>query len=677
MWFDFALSFIATFVFLYLPGTLLLRSVSFRWFESLIFAPAISLLAFFVLAAIYSKAGISCGWDTLFLPVCFFALICCVLTGSMKKRTNIFKDEPPYQDWAILILGVCISLLIVVLVFVKNLDGPASFVQEYDNTTHMSVLRLFLETNDYSLFNFAKYEVGSISPTGIVSVGLYPSLWHCFVAMVLDCTACSIPIAINAVNAFLSGVVFPSAIMLLVKVIFSNRKMYYTSAIAAVACGGFPWLFLIFGPLYANIAAFSLLPLVLSAFVLIFSKDNFLRTRIRWGLLFLSVCFAVAFAQPNALFSAVLFLSPFCVSLIWNRLKRSQGIPTVQIKHIVIVSAFVFCIVLFWVALYKAPFMQGVVQFTWPALFSKSQAVVNAISLSFTEMNAAQWVLAIIVLFGAVYPLLKKKYYWVVVAYVIVLVIYIINASTDGELKHLLSGFWYTDTYRIGAMAAIFSVPVACMGFVAIYDFLKALIEKFLLQDGNKLNSVALSILLAGVFMCVNYWPNYVNPGNQEVRTGFGAIGEKVASLNSEAEPHMLDPDEADFAKKVEEIVPENALIINSPNDGSVFLYALNDLNIFYRDLEGDRGSREIKESAIIRNALDNYAYSQEVKEAVSSLGAKYVLILDQGDSTQLRAYLPNYHPEEWEGIESITDETPGFETVLAQDDMRLYKITS
>ena len=677
MWSQFALVFFVAFVFLYLPGTLLLRSASFRWFESLIFAPVISFLAFFILAAVYSITGVPCGWVTLFLPVCFFAFICCVLASFIKKGKLSFTEEAPTQDWAVLILGILISSLIVVLVFVKNLDGPASFVQEYDNTTHMSVLRLFVETNDYSLFNFAKYEVGSTSPTGIVSVGLYPSLWHCFVAMVLDCVSCSIPIAINAVNSLLSAVVFPSAIMLLVKVIFLDKKMYYASAIAAVACGGFPWLFLIFGPLYANIAAFSLLPLVLVAFVLIFSKLFSFEMRIRWSLLFLLACIATAFAQPNALFSAVLFLSPFCASLIWNRSKRSQVACNLEIRAIAFVLIFVCCVAFLWIALYKAPFMQGVVQFTWPALFSKSQAVVNAVSLSFTEMNAAQWVLAIIVLLGVIYPLLKKKYYWVVVAYLIVLVIYVVNASTDGELKHLLSGFWYTDTYRIGAMAAIFSIPVACMGFVVCYDFIKVLVEKCLLKDGNKLNSVALSFFLAGAFICVNYWPSYTNPGNQEVRTGFGAIGEKIASLNSEAVPHMLDPDEADFAKKVEEVVPEGALIINSPNDGSVFLYALDGLNIFYRDLEGDRGSRETKESEIVRNNLSDYASSQEVQEAVSSLGAQYVLILDQGDPTQFRAYLSNYHPEEWEGIESITDKTLGFEIVLAQDDMRLYKIVS
>lgn len=32
---------------------------------------------------------------------------------------------------------------------------------------------------------------------------------------------------------------------------------------------------------------------------------------------------------------------------------------------------------------------------------------------------------------------------------------------------------------------------------------------------------------------------------------------------------------------------------------------------------------------------------------------------------------------EQWRGIDSIRDDTPGFEAVLAEGDMRLYKITA
>lgn len=674
MWSEFVLVFCAAFVFLYLPGTLLLRSVSFRWFESVVFAPAVSLLAYFVLAALLSLVNVSCGWDSLVLPVVFVSICACLLSYFAKREKNS-SIEASCGDWTILALGVFISMLAVILVFVKNLDGPSSFVQEYDNTTHMTVLRVFLETEDYSLFNFTKYISGSLTPTGLASASLYPSLWHCFVAIVIDFAGCNIPLAINAVNSFLSAIVFSSSMIMLVKAIFSDKKIFLASAIVAVSCGGFPWLFLIFGPLYPNLAAFCLLPLALASFVMAFSKKPLFPCAVRWIILFIVVSASIGFAQPNALFSAVLFLVPFCVSLIWRSQKTKIKTEERATRPLLLVLFFLAFVILIWMLLYKAPFMQGVVQFVWPALFSKSQAMINAVSLSFTEMNAAQWLLGGIVLCGILYSIVNKKYFWIIAAYLGVLLIYVVNASTDGELKQILTGFWYTDTYRIGAMAAIFSIPVACMGFVFVYAFIKNLCERCLFENTQRVNSFALAGVLSCLFLVANYWPNYTDPGNQEIRTGFGAIGEKVASLNCETVPHMLDPNEADFAKEVSQVVPDNAVVINSPNDGSVFLYALDGINVYYRDLSGDRGSSETEESRQIRNYLDEYANSSDVRDSVGALNAQYVLLLDQGEEDSLRAYLSNYISEEWRGIESITDETPGFEVVLAKDDMRLYRI--
>lgn len=52
---------------------------------------------------------------------------------------------------------------------------------------------------------------------------------------------------------------------------------------------------------------------------------------------------------------------------------------------------------------------------------------------------------------------------------------------------------------------------------------------------------------------------------------------------------------------------------------------------------------------------------------------------LDSGadHASGLRTKGYRYKPEDWAGIESVTDETPGFEVVLADGDMRLYKIVT
>lgn len=73
---------------------------------------------------------------------------------------------------------------------------------------------------------------------------------------------------------------------------------------------------------------------------------------------------------------------------------------------------------------------------------------------------------------------------------------------------------------------------------------------------------------------------------------------------------------------------------------------------------------------AIFKSSLDEAGYNEEVKLAVKSSGAKYLLYLDE------TIHIGSFDESEWEGILSVTDETPGFETVLADGNMRLYRIT-
>ena len=81
----------------------------------------------------------------------------------------------------------------------------------------------------------------------------------------------------------------------------------------------------------------------------------------------------------------------------------------------------------------------------------------------------------------------------------------------------------------------------------------------------------------------------------------------------------------------------------------------------------------------MIREGLDTIAESEEVRRAVKDVSAEYVLLLDQGvpyDEGKWLLQTTEDSLKRWDGINRITDETPGFETVLSDGDMRLYKIT-
>ncbi|MEG0759780.1 MAG: DUF6541 family protein, partial [Raoultibacter sp.] len=73
---------------------------------------------------------------------------------------------------------------------------------------------------------------------------------------------------------------------------------------------------------------------------------------------------------------------------------------------------------------------------------------------------------------------------------------------------------------------------------------------------------------------------------------------------------------------------------------------------------------------------LDRIASDKQVRDAVESIGAEYVLVLDQGEQEGERPRLFTYeNGKKWRGIERIRDDTPGFELMLSRGDMRLYHI--
>lgn len=142
---------------------------------------------------------------------------------------------------------------------------------------------------------------------------------------------------------------------------------------------------------------------------------------------------------------------------------------TKYFRKILFSFLFVGLVVLFWTLLFNSKFFSGVVWFEWGSFASKSQAVANAIMLSLTVASAPQFLLSFIVICGFLYALCKKGYRWISFSYLIVLLMYVVNASSDGFWSHFLTGFWYTDSFRVAAMVALAGIPLAANGIVCCF----------------------------------------------------------------------------------------------------------------------------------------------------------------------------------------------------------------
>ena len=185
--------------------------------------------------------------------------------------------------------------------------------------------------------------------------------------------------------------------------------------------------------------------------------------------------------------------------------------------------------------------------------------------------------------------------------------------------------------------------------------------------------SIAAGVLLIGLI----YYPNFTI-SLQPVQTAFGMLEEKYTVANSTTVENVLTSGERAFLQEVEEIVPDDAVILNQPYDGSAFAYGLYDMNVYYRYFGQNTGT-DSETSRLLRLRVDEWESDPSVAQAIRDADVQYVLLLDEGDDSQeSRRFLPTPVNKEGDfaGLENISEkDAPGFVEVLRDGDMVLYEI--
>lgn len=696
MWTQFALVVAVLCVMLFAPGALLATSLRLRPLRALAVAPVLSVFEYVILTQAYAVAGVPASGLSLFVTTLLLAAVVTAATSALRGRahrlaggTSGEKGERGSSrgsdlDLATLALYLCVGAVVTAAIFLKDLDGPESYLQMYDNIFHLGVVRNFVESGSFSFVDCTLYSGVNLSfePPSDLGTPFYPAAWHSLAAMAATATGSSVPLACNAVNTVLIGIVFPLSSYVLIDLLFrGDRRVCACGALCVLAFGVFPWGFIVFGPLYPNLMSYALLPAALSFFLAAFGNGLRPSDRVRHASLFVAGMVSVAASQPNAVFTAAVFLAPF---VVWQ-VSRIADAPALRGRRrrawrAGLALLAVVLIALIWRFCYGLSALQSVVTYEWPATSTLAQAVVNVLTLGLAERTAAQPLLAAAVLVGLVRVLRFRRLRWLAGSYLFAAVIYCVGTSTEGALKHLLAGFWYTDGYRLAATIGLFAIPLAAAGVGAAWSWVASRVFRPVESDGGapceRRNRRALFGALAALWLVVMFYPNYDISGRMSVETAFGRVREHFEWGNSQESVNLFDAEERQFVLDALEEVPEGALILNEPNDGSLLAYPTMDANLYYRYFSID--GEESEESRLIRMDLDSYATDPDVRDAVASTGADYVLILGVGgEPSETRRYGDFYHPEDWDGFNDVNDETPGFEVVLARDDMRLYELTA
>lgn len=651
---------------LYLVGFLLLKAAKLPTLFSLAAAPIISTFCFEALAIIYDKIDLfASGWS-LFLPVFVFAVLVYVvslLVRKGKKNSKAPSQEgllPQFEsfDVKMIVLYIGLGLGIGLFIFVKALDGTECFNETYDNLTHLGLIRSFVESGHYSTLAASLYrDLGAVG-------SYYPAAWHMIAAMVASITDTSNLLVTNAMNYVCCALVYPLSCLCLLRAIFADRKnVIIAGAFACIAFVGFPWFFTVYGVLESNLFGFIMVPVMLLAVMQLCSSGMRRSTR----MVYLVICIISAafclFAQPNTFFAVMLFAIPYLAWRIWDATGPRSKRPRSSWVRVGLVTLYFVAMFIVWYACYKAPFMYDVTHFIWAPVASKSQALVNALLFS-NSWSPAAFVVTILVFIGLFTMLKERRYGWLALALGMTAVIYWAGVCLEGRWDQFLTGFWYSDWRRTGALQAMIAVPVAAIGIARLYELLPSYFK----------SNAFLKLCLSLVLLFAIFFPSFTVRGMGFVKTPFGYFADMMDeyySMDQTDDEIIFSKSEQRFAKQAKEIVGDD-IVYNIPYDGSFLAYQVDGLRTVYR--LPYTGAGHNADEKTLQSKLAQYTTDAEAAEALENVGAQYVMMLDYGHIPYHRTW-PDYYPENWVGITDIDEDTPGFELVLSEGDMRLYRI--
>lgn len=662
-WLRLLLATLAMVVVLVVPGYVVARTQFISRTTIIGVSPCLSVALYVMLGIFLGAFGFR--MNALALPVLalVIALVFALFLRLIGKRVflDVISHERIFMDdeAKTLVAYIVVGLVLAFFYFLMSLDGAGSFANASDSCAHLNFVRAFVESGTYSTLRVT-------SDASLITEGsFYPAAWHVLVAIATSFTNGSITMAANSVNFLILSFVYPSACALLMGVIFPDGSVEkLAGSLASVCFVGFPWIFLVWGQLVSNLLGFALVPVFVFLFrELLFSEDA--RSTGSALVPFLLATVALVFSQPNSVFTAGIFCLPFIVKRARLFLDFREG----GTSNGSLASAVVLLLVaLVWVALYKAPFMKGVVSVNWHPSNSIFQALINAFSLAYGSLQTAQPLLALFVVLGYFRMLADKDRRSLCAVYLFCLLIHIENSTVGFPHARVLAGFWYNDPYRTGAMLALSSIPLASAGM----SFCASRASRILVGPCDRCALIHLRVALTAVLAIALLIPTYELPGYGTRRTGFGALSESMSTLYRHDNSEGIDNEEWAFLDKVQAIAGDEP-VFNIPEDGSGVLYGVSGMNVLFRRFPAEACDQELV--ALGKN-LSEIATDSVVRRKVRSLGVRYVMMLDCNASEGEGSIVPYANQlDTWRGVYSINDSTPGFTLILSEGDMRLYKI--
>lgn len=640
---------LAVIVLLMAPGLVLALAAGQRAMSVLTLAPSLSVAIISVAGIVAPAIGLRWG----VIPVAIVAALSSGTTLGIRYYVCRKLNQPltssvtGFKFSKVALISLVFGSMVIGYRLARIFVDPNFVSQTADNIFHLNAVQFIVENGNASSLTAAA--------AGGNPSSFYPAAWHGIVALIVQCTGASIPIAASVVNLFVGAMVWPLSMWFLCNTIFGKSKISNFSFAILISCfSAFPYLLIDWGVLYPNFLGLAALPAVVGILLLLskLSAASPPHIVILSWLALISLA-GITLSHPNSIISLLVIVTPLLIIKIARRIKVDLRTSIIR-KPLPLVGIFLFIAFFMIIWVYLRPFPISSFN-TWPPYQSTAQALGEVLLASHSARGAA-WGVGVLLCTGILVASKSVEHRWMVLSFSLWSFLFIVvTAWPPSPVRTLISGGWYDDYKRIAAGMVVVSLPLAILGL----DFLVQRSRSTFRTCFPRTSPLA-SVVPGIVIGIAVFSSSHVGP----IRQASLAANENYSLA---AGSPIMSEDERMLYSEIPRLVDDNKLIAGNPWDGSAWAFMVSGHDVLFPHVL----TTMTDDKLTIAKSLRLAKFDPEVCEAVNRLNVGYVL-----NSSEL-IYLPgNPNNENYPGISDVSG-VPGFQLVGSVGLNSLYKITA
>ncbi|MGO3797298.1 MAG: DUF6541 family protein [Pauljensenia sp.] len=584
-------------VVLVVPGAIGVRLFGVRGILGWALGPVVAASVAGVGAVVCAATGVVWGAPTLAAGFGVFVVLCAVAgrrhSARAGEHTAGAGAGAPSRRALALVLPVS---WLAVIAPVMARSTPASPIQQYDPVFHMNALWLILRDGNASSFGGLTRMFGMDTTSATVPTG-----WHALVAPFASATT-----IVETVNTFslLVPLVWLIGMAALTGQLLPGRREAPVLVVAlAPVVVEYPTYMLTKYPAWPNALAMALLPALIALGVAVATswrgrggRDGvgaLVAHMVLWVFLLLGACLVHPLAGLSLL---VLGLPAAVVALVrrWARLAgRGRGrragaevlvalltvvgtpvivmsVPTLSEKLAGMTDAYQTVPNVDWYNPLKALVL-------WPIVDPQASGALVETQLALAV------VVGLLTLVGLAHGLRSRAGQFLFASWVGAYMLTLTTLMRSGPLLPL-AGLWYMSSHRAMAVQAVVQLPIMAQGLRALWALLRDAEQRPPREHARHRRTRDLLLPTALVLVLV---------GGAATAPSRADLTWRVYSRESPFVSVMLTDATEDLASRADELLPEDALVLGDPFNGSAYVQVLGDRavvfpQLYFRDSNAD-----------------------------------------------------------------------------------------